>query len=71
MQSSACSRQVESKCCEMSLIKSRNNRGPNTEPYGTPLKTFEGSEMQPPQITLCVLPVRKDETQFKVSPLVP
>ena len=42
------------------------SRGPSTEPCGTPLKTSQGVEVQPPHTTLCVRPVRKDVIQFKV-----
>ena len=44
----------------------KNSRGPSTEPCGTPLKTSQGVEVQPPRTTICVRPVRKDVIQFKV-----
>ena len=40
----------------------KNSNGPNTDPYGTPLKTSQGVEVRPPtHNTLCVpfLPGKK------------
>ena len=51
-------------------MKIRNNNGPKTVPWVSPLRTSALSEVAP-TVTRCDLCMRKAFIQFKVLPLTP
>ena len=53
------------------LIYIKNNRGPRTEPCGTPQEMGYKSEDSPLKYTYCFLPLRYDWNHFKEVPLIP
>ena len=59
-QSSTNNLTVDDVCSARSLMKSRNNKGPRTEPWGTQDFTGDGSEDAPSTTTFCVLPSKTD-----------
>jgi len=55
----------------MSLMYSRNNKGPRMVPCGVPEVTDDQSEHVPLTTTRCMRPIRKCLSQFSKQPLMP
>jgi len=55
----------------ISLMKTRYNSGPNTEPWGTSGRTHCHPEHLPVILTLCFLSLNHDLIQFKTLPFIP
>ena len=54
-----------------SFMNIRNNSGPNTVPWGTPLTTLALSDVAPSTNTCCVLLLRKAYIHLYVVPCMP
>ena len=56
---------VEETMLGKSFMKSKNNNGPSTVPWGTPDVTDAGDDKVPSSVTCCVLSVRKAWIQLQ------
>ena len=54
-----------------SFVYNKNNKGPRTEPCGTPHNTVRTLELTPFTTVNCFLSVRYDLKNSKASPLMP
>lgn len=54
-----------------SFMKTKNRRGPRTDPWGTPLTTGIGLDTSPSSTTYCTLLLRKAETHLQMLPRIP